>query len=288
MKGPDRRGVYGMRLLRAGGRMPRAPLLFLAVAMTLAGAGCRRTNDEALKHANEAWDSGDYELAAEEYEGYLREDPASESAAEARLQLANIYYLNLGRYDQARAHYREFLSRAPSHAGAGLARERLAEVLAELGRSYEAIAEYENLNPQDEDERRRIRLRIADLYFDQKNYNQALTEYEKVTGPGAYDQMAEQAYLREASIHHIARGQFEMALPIYQKLARSSGDPEVRRRALYGMVDCFAGLYQFDDAIATLRQIKDESEQAYVARRVAEMEQRKREAAHAKSEMEKK
>lgn len=284
MNRPDCRGVIGERMLTTRKRPPRAPALFFAIAVSLLfAAACRRTSDEALAQASEAWDSGDYELASEEYENYLRENPSGDKALEARFQLANVYYLNLGRYDQARAHYREFLSMSPSHADAPVARERLAEVLAELGRSYEAIAEYENINSQDAAERRRIRLRIADLYSDQKNYNQALTEYEKVIEAGAYDELTEQAYLREAAIYHIARGQFQMALPVYRKLAAASDDPEVQRRALYGMADCFAGLYQFDDAIKTLRQIKDESEQAYITRRIAEMEHSKREASQAKS-----
>ena len=90
--------------------------------------------------------------------------PSSEKAPEARFQLANIYYFKLRRYDQARDHYNAFLEQNPSHSNSQLARERLAEVLGEMGRSYEAIAEYENLTPRDSSERRRIRLRIADLY----------------------------------------------------------------------------------------------------------------------------
>jgi TolA-binding protein len=58
----------------------------------------------------EAWDSGDYKLAAEEYERYLEKDSDSEKAAEARFQLANIYYFKLQRYDQARTNYTTFLS----------------------------------------------------------------------------------------------------------------------------------------------------------------------------------
>ena len=225
--------------------------------------------------------SGDYKLAAEEYERYLEKDPDSEKAAEARFQLANIYYFKLQRYDQARANYTTFLERNHTHSNAQLARERLAEVLGEMGRSYEAIAEYENLNPQDENERRRIRLRIADLYFAQRNYSQALTEYEKVIEKVAYDELSEQAYLREASIYHIERGQYQQAVPVYQMLATASGDAEVRVRALYGLADCYAGLYQFDEAIKTLREIKEDREQTDVARRVAELEQQKREAAQA-------
>ena len=140
-------------------------------------------------------DSGDYKVAASNTT-YLRAT-GSEKSADARLQLANIYYFNLQRYDRARTHYTTFLNENSSHASASLAQERLAEVLGELGRTYDAIAEYENMSPQDSNERRRLRLRIADLYFAQKNYSQALTEYEKVIEAGVYDDLTEQAYLRE-------------------------------------------------------------------------------------------
>lgn len=253
----------------------------------VASTGCHRDVERLLTRAVEAWDSGDYKLAAEEYERYLYQRPSGEKAADARFQLANIYYFKLRRYDQARAQYNAFLEQNSSHANSQLARERLAEVLGEMGRSYEAIAEYENLNPQDSDERRRIRLRIADLYFAQRNYSQALTEYEKVIEQVPYDELSEQAYLREASIYHIERGQYQQALPVYQKLASTSGDGKVRIRATYGLAECYAGLYQLDEAIKTLRGIKDDAEQADVARRVAELEQEKREAAQARSGLEK-
>ena len=257
-------------------------ILFCLMLAVLASA-CHRDAERPLIRAVEAWDSGDYQRAAEEYERYLYQRPDGEKASEARFQLANIYYFKLRRFDQARSLYAAFLEQNPSNPDAPLARERLGEVLGEMGRSYEAIAEYENLNPQNEDERRRIRLRIADLYFAQRNYSQALTEYEKVIEKVPYDEMSEQAYLREASIYHIERSQYQQALPIYHKLASESGDGKVRLRATYGLADCYAGLYQFDEAIKTLRAIKEESEQTDVARRVAELEQQKREAAQARS-----
>jgi tetratricopeptide (TPR) repeat protein len=252
------------------------------ILATLTGA-CDRSAKSSLKHASEAWDSGDYEVAAQEYERYLAANPGGPESLAARFQLANIYYLNLHRYDQARVHYVALLNEEPSNPDAFKARERLAEVLAELGRSYEAIAEFENLDPLEANERRRIRLRIAELYVDQKNYNQALTEYEKVTEGGVYDEMTEQAYQREASVYHIARGQYSQALPIYQKLAAETTNSETRRRALYGISDCYAGLYRFDEAIKTLNEIKDDSEQAHIKTRIADLEQHKREASQARS-----
>ncbi len=266
-----------------GRALPLLVCLLISGLMVVFVSACRRDAEQSLTRAVEAWDSGDYKVAAEEYERYLYQRPTGDQAPEARFQLANIYYFKLQRYDQARVNYAAFIEQNPSNANAQLARERLAEVLGELGRSFDAIAEYENLNPQDASERRRIRLRIADLYFAQRNYSQALTEYEKVIEKVPYDELSEQAYLREASVYHIERGQYQQALPVYEKLTSMSADPKVRLRAAYATAECYAALYQFDEAIKTLRTIKEDSEQTDVSRRVAELEQRRREAAQARS-----
>lgn len=269
--------------------LPCPPFLLFALFLLLASlpfaSACRRNTARGLERARAAWDSGDYVLAAEEYEAYLEHDPAGEKSLQARFQLANVYYLNLHRLDQARAHYSEFLKEDPANSEAHVARERLAEVLGEMGRSYDAIAEYESLNPPDDGERRRIRLRIADLYFDQKNYSQALTEYEKVIEGVDYDELSEQAYMREASIYN-ARSQYQLSLGVYQKLASLSGDAAARLRAAYGLADCYEGLYKFDDAIRTLREINDEREREHVTQRIAQLEQRKRDAAQARTGLE--
>lgn len=259
--------------------------LFLVFVLTslIVVTSCQRDGGEAMKRAVEAWDAGDYALAAEEYERFLQENPSGEQALEARFQLANVYYLNLRRYDAARTHYREFINQSPSNPNVPIARERLADALSEMGRTFEAIAEYENLTPADDKEKRRIRLRIADLYYDQQNYSQALTEYEKVTAAMGYDDLAEQALQRQASILHRARGQYKQALPIYERLANESGDARVRLRALYGVADCKAEMFEIEEAVKTLRSIDDPAEQAYINKRVAELESRKKEAAQARS-----
>ncbi|MEW6126651.1 MAG: tetratricopeptide repeat protein [Acidobacteriota bacterium] len=262
-------------------------LLTLIFSSSLFLTSCKRGIEESLKRANKAWDAEDYETAVEEYERYLAAYPTGEPAQDARFQLANIYYFHLKRYEQARAHYVEFINQSPSHPNVFAARERLAEVLSELGRSYEAIAEYENLNLPDPDERRRIRLRIADLYYDHKNYSQALTEYEKVVSRADYDLMTEQALLREASIYHLTRSQPKLALPVYQRLATESADEKVKLRATYGVADCYAELFEIENAVKTLRSIELPAEQAYINKRISELEGRKREASQAREAVQK-
>src|ERR1044071_8570646 len=89
-------------------------LLILALALTFVVA-CSRGKEQTVDRAASAWDSGNYKLAAEEYENFLRQNTAGPQSLDARFKLANIYYFNLRRFEQARAHYAEFLSQDPAN-----------------------------------------------------------------------------------------------------------------------------------------------------------------------------
>ncbi|HEY6328558.1 MAG TPA: tetratricopeptide repeat protein [Blastocatellia bacterium] len=252
--------------------------VFVLVALSTV-SGCKYSAQKTLERASAAREAGNYEEAASLYERYLQSDPSSSDSVEARLRLADLYNLNLHHYEQALAEYTEVLNQSPADQIAMAARERMADVLTDLGRSFDAIAEYEKLNPTDETERRRIRLRIADLYFGQKNFSQALAEYTKVSDGVDYDDLSEQAYLREASIYQLERRQYQQAMPIYEKIVSSTSDQKVRRRATFCIADCYAALSEYDNAIKTLREVKDPAEQSYVTSRITELEQQSKEAA---------
>ncbi|HYL98247.1 MAG TPA: tetratricopeptide repeat protein [Blastocatellia bacterium] len=257
--------------------LPQAVLWLAVASMALAGAACKYSAEKTLERASDAWRAGDYEQAVQLYEGYLQHAPRGDQSLETRLKLANIYYLNLHKYEPALEQYNEYLSQTSEGPETETARERMAEVLAELGRSYQAISEYEDLIPKDDRDRRRIRLRIADLYFDEKNFSQAVTEYDKVTAETSYDDLTERALLREASIYQLERGQFQQAIPLYQKIVAQTSDPKVRTTSLFAISNCEVGLYQYDQAVQTLREVKDESEQGYITRRIGEIDEMKRE-----------
>ena len=163
---------------------------------------------------------------------------------------------------------------------------RRASGSRECSRTWAALTKRspntKTLTHQDRAERRRVRLLIADLYYNQKNYSQALTEYEKVIEQAEFDDLSEQAYLREATIYN-ARSQYRQALEVYRRLASQTADPESHRRAIYGIAEAHAGLFEFDEAIKALKQIEDESEQNYIAARITELEQKKRETAQART-----
>src|SRR5262249_57585164 len=143
-KQPDRISRIWIRSPLPGAA--RAVALLLGAA--LAAGACRYSSENALQRASNAWDNGDYEQAAELYERYLERYPDGDASLRARAKAANIYFANLHRYDRAARHYREFLNQAgPGEPDMRMVRDRLAESLAELGRSYEAIAQHDNITP---------------------------------------------------------------------------------------------------------------------------------------------
>src|SRR5262249_5565040 len=84
-------------------------------------AATPRRVPESLNFANGLFRERRYEMAAKEYERFLREgQPSSVDAAEARFGLANARLFQ-GEYEKARGQFEEFLRRAPDNPGAGTA-----------------------------------------------------------------------------------------------------------------------------------------------------------------------
>jgi tetratricopeptide (TPR) repeat protein len=229
------------------------------------------------ERARDAWERQDYEAAAAGYEEYLASTPEGPDVEQAELQLADIYYLKLKQYEKARERYEVFLERYPGSDRSYEARQRLAEVFVALGRPTDAIAQYEQaVLARPDADGRKIRVAIADLYFESNNFSQAEIEYARAADSPEYDDLSEHSLLRTATIHHMIRKEDEKAIPLYERVATSTNDPVVRRQALYSLSDTYADLYRFDDAIAALERIDDPSEAEYVKKRSAELEKQKR------------
>src|SRR5262249_39155704 len=103
-----------------------------------AGAGSASTRPaarqvpESLNFANGLFRDRRYEMAADEYERFLKGAKPGPDADEARFGLANARLFQ-GRYDQARRQFEEFLKAAPRHANAATAGYRVGETAYMLG-----------------------------------------------------------------------------------------------------------------------------------------------------------
>jgi len=237
-----------------------------------------RTKGALLDQAQAAWDSGDYPAAAARYEEFLKDNPRSEQAADARFQAGNVYFLNLRQYERATQHYIHLIEDFPKSPHVYQARQRLAESYVAMGKPREAIREYETLLIAfpDTPDRRRLRLNIADLYYDQNDLGQALAEYEKVTRGAAYDDLSERALLRLGGIRYL-RDEFEDSIPAYQAVAERTRDSQIRRQARFGLADCFERTFQYDEAVKVLEGTEpDPKSPDAIPKRIASVREQQR------------
>ncbi len=239
------------RCLKPHTRTYNAPtfknLLLRACLLTLTTFGISCSRGALLDSAQEAWDKADYAAAADYYEQFLKENPGSDKAEFARLRVATIYQRDLKRYDRAIEHYIHFI---------------------------EDEGVWSKIS--DQSERRRLRLNIADMYFDLNDRGQALAEYQKVVAGALYDNLAERAYLRIGGIR-LLRDEYEDAIPAYQTVASSTKDPVIRRTARFGMADCYVRTLQYDLAIRILEQTEpDPKSPNYIQKRIANIREQRR------------
>lgn len=245
------------------------------VVLGLLGCGKR---GELLDQAQAAWDGGDYQAAVFSYEEFLKDNPHHEQAAAARFRLGNIYYYNLKQYERAIQQYIHVLEDFPNSTDIVASRGRLAECYTALGKQREAINEFESLlrTAGGAVDGRRIRLNIADLYYDLNDFGQSLAEYEKVIEDGRYDSLAERSWLRIAGIR-LLRDEFEEALVAYRTVAQGAGESGVRRVAQLGMADCYERTFEYELAVQVLEQTEpDPNNPEYIRRRVTAIREQQR------------
>jgi TolA-binding protein len=102
---------------------------------------------EALNFANGLFRERRYELAAQQYEKFLRDAKPGPDAAEARFGLANARLFQ-GAYAKARQEFEAFLRESPDHSNAGTAWYRVGETAYMLGDLPSARKAFETFTTQ--------------------------------------------------------------------------------------------------------------------------------------------
>lgn len=234
----------------------------LPLFLLLLSAACADNSKLLLENAENAWAAGDRAVSIALFEDFLRRYPDNPLAWRAHYGLGNAYYLSAvpaeRNLKKAEAEYQDILSKSPQASVASEVWKRIADIKAERGERFEAIAEYENLLLRFPNltGHRRIRLTIANLYHDLGNLSQAETEYQKVADGSSYDELCESAFLRVASINQM-RSRFEKAIPALNAVIANSKNQDVVHQSKLGLSDCLAKLGRYQEAGATLRSIGD-------------------------------
>lgn len=253
-------------------------LLLTACLLMFNAFGLSCSRGALLDSAQAAWDRADYAAAADYYEQFLKENPESDKAEFARLRAATVCQRDLKQYDRAIEHYIHFIEEFPKSPNIIQARVQLGACYGLTRKYREAISEYEGVLPKisDVNERRRLRLSIADMYYDLNDRGQALAEYQKVVAGAPYDNLTEPAYLRIGGIR-LLRDEYEDAIPAYQSVAVSTKNPTIRREARFKVADCYVRTLQYDLAIRTLEQTEpDPKSPSYIPKLIASIREQRR------------
>ncbi|HEY2158551.1 MAG TPA: tetratricopeptide repeat protein, partial [Isosphaeraceae bacterium] len=242
--------LIGLAAGPASGQAPGTP-----VPAPLAGA---RQVPEALNFANGLFRDRRYDLAAEEYEGFLRTTQAGPDADDARFGLANAR-LFLGRYKEARQAFEAFLKAAPKgHPNASTALFRVGETAYLLGDLPAAQASLEKFLAENPGHRHEetawshagdVALRLEDLPRARRAYEKVLSK------PGG--RLAARARLGLARVL-ASQGETEAAVKTLDELV-ATGGPEWSDRARYeiGRTELAAG--RLDRAVSALEGLEKAS-----------------------------
>lgn len=219
--------------------------------------GQRRVLPPTLNFANALLNERRYELAADEYERFLKNARPGDDMADALYGLARSR-LFLQQYSEAKRHLEEFLKLAPHHPSAATALFRLGEaayLMRDLEASRQALERYVAEYP------RHVHLDAAwpylgDVRYGLGNLAGAREAYEK----GLADHPS--GPLADRSRYHLARvlaaqGETDRALAALDGLARGKGEWADRAGIQMGLIQLAAERHA--DALATFQRLEQTS-----------------------------
>jgi tetratricopeptide (TPR) repeat protein len=234
-------------------RFPAAGLLLMALGQIECSSSARAI----LDRAEAAWRSSRYEEAVRANQELYKLDSRGKLAPQALLNIGDIYYLNLRQLKSAIEYYDKLTREFPAAPEALQARRQLAaiymneEIILDLD---QAIAQYDKiLEAGDLADRQEIRFQRAEAIFKNGDYSRALRELSSLEEEGVNDGLAARISLRIGTIYMIEKRYSEAVEPFRKILA--SNNVECRRRAILNLAECYENLYDFQNAVETLRKL---------------------------------
>jgi tetratricopeptide (TPR) repeat protein len=240
-------------------------------------AACGPDLQALLEQAETSWRKGRYNEAILANEELLKREPRGKYAAHALLSIANIQYLNLRQIKPAINFYTRLNREFPETPDSLQAHRHLAEIYEnEVIDLDQAITQLSALlEARDLKDRFDILYRRADLFFKKENYDRALRELRSLQDAGAQGRLADQVLLKVGSIYQIQK-KYDLAIEPFTR-ALASEFPEIRRRALLSLAENYENLFDFDNAVATMRKMpRTPEDEAFVASEIARLNKKRR------------
>ncbi len=240
-------------------------------------AACQSDAARVAELAEARWRKGEYDEAIRLNLMLYDQDPGGRQAAQALLNIGNIYYLNLRDLPKAIEYYNRLAGEFPGRAEEYKARLQLAGIYAnELGDLTQAISEYDRiLEWEDLENRPEVQFERANAYFKKEDFERALRELRRIEESGITGHFQDKVLLKIGSIYQI-RKRFEEAVAPFERVAESPC-LECRRQAILSLADTYENLFDFDRAIETIRRLdRSEENDELISREVARLESKRR------------
>jgi tetratricopeptide (TPR) repeat protein len=249
---------------------------FILLCQLLLSIGCNSDSRQLLSQAEARWREGKYEDAIRLNTLLYRRERDGRLAAQALLNIGNIYYLNLRQIKDAVETYNKLVQELPGTPEELKAHEQLAEIYAnEIGDLTQAIVEYDRiLEAPALENRQEIEYRRANSYFVKGEYDHALRDLRRMEEQGVSGHLAHLVYLKIGNIYQI-QNRFDEALGIFQKVSESPC-VECRRRAIVHLMESHESLFDFDRAIEAIRKLDVPENESRIAHEVARLSERRR------------
>lgn len=202
---------------------------------------------------------GDYQQALDYYEGIYRRNPTFHLSGQALYQGAEIKNLYQKRYAEALLDYLSLQQRYPEETSLiRRAQLRIAEIYKKRQRDYSRAAnEYRkalDLGAEDPD---RIQYEIADSYFRQEAYNQAVESFADLRRNYPQSPLLAEAGYRMATVYSLL-GEGQTAIESYREvMERWPGSPYAIE-ARFGLAAALEERDNFDEALKLLRSLQGE------------------------------
>ncbi len=258
--------------------MRRTHAVSVILAAFLLG-GCNADQKQLFGRAEARWREGNYDDALRLFTLLYEREPQGEYAGQALLHIGNIYYLNLRRMRDAIQSYEKLIEELPGRREEPIARVQLAKIFEnEIGDLSAAIVQYDRLlEIKNLDDRAEVLYLRANAYFKKEEFTRALRELRQLEESGVSGHLAHQVALKIGAIYQIQR-KYDDALPYFRKVAEAPC-PECRRQAILDLAETYEALYDFNQAIETIRRLDpDPQNEALIDREVQRLEQLRKKA----------
>jgi TolA-binding protein len=208
-----------------------------------------------LNFANGLFRLNNYDMAAQEYEKFLKGAKPGPDADEARFGLANSRLFQR-RYDEARRQFEEFLKAAPNHPNAPTAWYRVGEtafLLGDLAAARKALEKFTAENPKHHHLETALPY-LGDVYLKLEDLPRAKQTYERALATYPQGRLVDRA--RSGLGRTLAlQGDSQGALKVLQELA-DHGGPEWVDKALLQIGQIQAGVGQPARALSALETLE--------------------------------